>query len=257
MALSGAPSMAPDLNLNLALSGVVEATTAATAADDLAMRQSVTDLLRTTIVPGAGAELVGRQLAAFSAGDDSRSTLAGGATPGMSGTAGGASSGELMSRLGSTTLPGLQPLGDARAFSSGLADRLLMLGGPGAHSARLKLYPEHLGELKVDIRIEDGAAEVHFATTTPQAREAIENSLPRLRELFAEQGIQLTRTDVDAGSNPMGQPGADQQRRTTGDEHFQREHRWQPAAGARTAAIAGPGRSPAESATSRLLDVWA
>jgi len=219
--------------------------------DGAVLRQSVADLFRTPVIQGAGAELGGRQLAAFAMADDRGSTDLSRASTGAPGTAGSGSA-ALLNRPGSAALPGLQPLGDASAFSAGLADRLLMLGGPGSHTARLKLYPEHLGELKIDIRIDDGSAEVRFGTTTAQAREAIEGSLPRLRELFADQGIQLTRTQVDAGTGQMGHPGSETRQPMTGDWPAPSDSGGRPAAGA--TAVPGMG---APATTSRLLDVWA
>lgn len=248
-------TLARNLGLNLVTDGMPVVEAGALTADELALRLGAADLPR-GIAPGAGADLVGRQLAAFAAGPDSASLLAGSTAAGGPASADPASA-ALLNRLGTTTLPALMPLANSGTFAGGLADRLLMLGGPGVHSAKLKLYPEHLGELKVDIRIDDGAAEVWFATSTTQAREAIESSLPRLRELFAEQGIQLTRAQVDTGTSSMGNPGSQQQRQFSDDSWQRRDAGWRqvaalPGAGSLTG---GPGGSPG--AASRLLDTWA
>ena len=161
--------------------------------------------------------------------------------------------------LGSVSLPALQPLGNAASFANGLADRLLTLGGPGSHSARLQLHPEHLGALDVEIQLDDGTAQVWFGTSTPQARAAIEASLPKLHELFAEQGIQLTRTQVDSGSGQQsgystGQNG-DAYRRAPGSPAGYPGASWQQGTRAATALAGlpvGAGRP-----SNRLVDVWA
>jgi flagellar hook-length control protein FliK len=152
-------------------------------------------------------------------------------------------------------MPALQPLGDSGAFASGLADRLLTLGGPGAHSARLKLHPEHLGELDVEITMDDGTAQVWFGTTTSQARDAIEGSLPKLREMFADQGIDLTRTQIDTGGSQAGNPGSDTQRRMAGGAGAWSDlPAWREV---RAEATRGAAGGSAGSASARLLDVWA
>jgi flagellar hook-length control protein FliK len=162
----------------------------------------------------------------------------------------------VLARLGSTTLPALQPLGDASHFAGGLADRLLTLGGPGAHSAHLKLYPEHLGQLDVRIQMDDGTAQVWFGTTSSQAREAIEGSLPRLRELFADQGIQLTRTQVDTGTGQTGNPGSGHHHQwLAGSPPGEPDLRWR--GQLRPAPLIVPGLPRAALAPARLLDVWA
>jgi len=209
--------------------------------------------VRSPGLPGAGTEFLSGQLAAFAAGSDKSTGTGLSALTGTGTTDAGSAA--LLSRLGSTSLPPLQPLGDAGAFAGGLADRLLTLGGPGAHSARLKLHPEHLGELNVEINIEDGNAQVWFGTTTSQARDAIEGSLPRLRELFADQGIQLTRTQVDAGGAQAGNSGFGQERRmNSGAEAWNDAPAWQRG---RVGTSAEPAGGIAAGISARLLDVWA
>jgi flagellar hook-length control protein FliK len=225
--------------------------------DGLVLRAAPAEqLFRGTGLPGAGTEFLAGQLAAFAAAsDDSRGTGSGLPTLTGSGSS-DAGSAALLGRLGSTGLPPLQPLGQAGAFAGGLADRLLTLGGPGAHSARLKLHPESLGELDVEITMDDGTAQVWFGTTTSQARDAIEGSLPRLRELFADQGIQLTRTQVDVGGGQPGNSGFGQERRMTGGAGpWSDALAWQPDRPGTAAAERTGGITAGMSA--RLLDVWA
>lgn len=223
-----------------------------------ALRLSAADLLRNALPPGVGIELPGTspgpQIAAFASGSNSTTGLAGTAT--VTGSGGpDAGSAALLSRLGTTTLPPLQPLGNHASFAGGLADRLLNLGGAGSHTARLQLHPESLGKLDVEIQIEDGSAQVWFGTSTSQAREAIEASLPRLKELFADQGIALTRTHVDSGSGQMGNPGAFQQRQAPGSNPFAPELTGWAAARGEPSSPASPlaARGP----STRLVDVWA
>ncbi|MEQ1803214.1 MAG: flagellar hook-length control protein FliK [Gammaproteobacteria bacterium] len=222
--------------------------------DGLILRPAVPDLVGSAGLPVSGTELLAGQLAAFAVNSDTVTSSAG--MPAIAG-AGSADAGSstLLGRLGTTGLPPLQPLGDAGAFAGGLADRLLTLGGPGAHSARLKLHPENLGELDVEITMDDGTAQVWFGATTSQARDAIEGSLPRLREMFAEQGIQLTRTQIDSGSGQPGNSGFGQERRMTGGAAAWNDSpAWD---SGRSGATAAPAGGAAASTSVRLLDVWA
>ncbi|MDH5255437.1 MAG: flagellar hook-length control protein FliK [Gammaproteobacteria bacterium] len=236
--------------------GDLPAGSALAGTDGLVLRSAAAEqLVRGAGLAGTGTEFLAGQLAAFAAGSDGDTGRGLPAVTSSGGSGSDTGSAALLGRLGSTGLPPLQPQGDAGAFAGGLADRLLTLGGPGAHSARLKLHPESLGELDVEITMDDGTAQVWFGTTTSQARDAIEGSLPRLRDLFAEQGIQLTRTQVDVGGGQAGNPGFGQERRMTGgagawsDAPAWRQGR--PGGGAETA-----GRT-ADTLPARLLDVWA
>jgi flagellar hook-length control protein FliK len=93
----------------------------------------------------------------------------------------------------------LQPAADPQLFSSGLGNRLMLMSRDGVQSARLKLHPEHLGPLDVRIQIDDDGARVWFGAQHGQTREALEAAIPRLRELFADQGLQLVHADVTSG----------------------------------------------------------
>ncbi len=101
---------------------------------------------------------------------------------------------------GFTDLPALEPGADQQAWTQGLGERLLLMAEKGQQSATLRLQPEQLGPMQIHIRVdEDGASQVLFSAHHAQTRDAIEQALPRLRELFAEQGLNLAQADVDSG----------------------------------------------------------
>lgn len=101
---------------------------------------------------------------------------------------------------GLTDLPALDPAADQQAWTQGLGERLLLMAEKGQQSATLRLQPEQLGPLHIHIRVDDdGVSQVLFSAHHAHTREAIEQALPRLRELFAEQGLNLAQADVDSG----------------------------------------------------------
>lgn len=87
-----------------------------------------------------------------------------------------------------------QPVGSS-AWAEELGTRMTWMADRGQHSASLRLSPEHLGPLEVRIAIRDDQASVWFGAAHADTRAAIEQALPRLRELFASQGLSL----ADAG----------------------------------------------------------
>jgi len=92
----------------------------------------------------------------------------------------------------------LQPMADPQAFMKGLGQRLMVMSDAGVQSARLKLYPENLGALDIKIQVEDDSARVWFTAQNGQAREALEAALPKLKEMFAQQGMNLLQADVES-----------------------------------------------------------
>jgi flagellar hook-length control protein FliK len=96
------------------------------------------------------------------------------------------------------------PVGSA-AWSEEIAARLTLMTENGKHSASLRLSPEHLGPMEVRIAVNDDQASVWFGAAHADTRAAIEQALPRLRELFESQGLSL----ADAGvfrEPPRDQP---------------------------------------------------
>ncbi len=91
----------------------------------------------------------------------------------------------------------LQPLANQGAWAKGLGNRMLTMSEDGIQTARIKLYPEHLGPLEVRIQLDQDVAKVWFGTNHGQTREALESALPRLKEMFQEQGMNLVQADVD------------------------------------------------------------
>jgi flagellar hook-length control protein FliK len=66
-----------------------------------------------------------------------------------------------------------------------------MLAGGQLKTAEIRLTPAELGPLKIQVVIEDGTANVSFQSQHAVTRDAIEQALPRLRELLAENGLTL------------------------------------------------------------------
>jgi flagellar hook-length control protein FliK len=55
----------------------------------------------------------------------------------------------------------------------------------------LQLHPAELGAMEIEILTQEGVASVDFAAVQPATRDLLEASLPRLRELLLQQGLQL------------------------------------------------------------------
>lgn len=83
-----------------------------------------------------------------------------------------------------------EPVGTAK-WADALGARLTMMATRGEQHGSLRLSPEHLGPLEVQIRVQDDRASVWFGAQHADTRAALQDALPRLRELFAASGMQL------------------------------------------------------------------
>ncbi len=63
-------------------------------------------------------------------------------------------------------------------------------------SAQLRLNPAELGRIDIQVNIEKDKANVVFTTQQGVVKEAIEQALPRLREMLAEEGVDLENVDI-------------------------------------------------------------
>ncbi len=87
------------------------------------------------------------------------------------------------------------PVGTAQ-WAEEIGSRMTMMVEQGKHTASLRLSPEHLGPLEVRITMNGDQASVQFGAAHVDTRNAIENALPRLREMFASTGLSLADANV-------------------------------------------------------------
>lgn len=81
-------------------------------------------------------------------------------------------------------------------WNNQMQSRLRWMSNLKISSAELKLHPAELGSIEIKIITEDDQAKVSFVTNNATAKELIESSLPKLRDLLADSGLQLEQSDV-------------------------------------------------------------
>jgi flagellar hook-length control protein FliK len=89
------------------------------------------------------------------------------------------------------------PVGQTE-FASDVGQQIVMLAGSRARSAELALTPAELGPVRVSIEMRGQEATVVLAAAAAATRTALEEALPRLREMFAQQGLNLAEASVNA-----------------------------------------------------------
>jgi flagellar hook-length control protein FliK len=99
-------------------------------------------------------------------------------------------------------------------FGPELGERLLWLVRDGLHEARLQLNPRDLGPVEVRLSVGDGTAQLSFSAQHAGTVAAVQQSLPQLRDLLAQQGLQLGQANVF--HQPAGDGEAARQQHTPG-----------------------------------------
>ncbi len=79
-----------------------------------------------------------------------------------------------------------------------MTQKVAWLARDGGHTAHIRLDPPELGSLTVKVSVDsDSNTQISFVAATPQARDMLESQMGRLREMLAQQGMDLSRADVD------------------------------------------------------------
>ena len=81
-------------------------------------------------------------------------------------------------------------------WAEALNERVTWMAGKSIQRAEIRLNPANMGPIRIDLSISDDAATVTFSAQHAVTREAIEQALPRLREMLNENGIALAHTNV-------------------------------------------------------------
>lgn len=128
-------------------------------------------------------------------------------------------------------------------WGEALAARLSVMASQGEQQATLRLTPEELGPLEIRMSVGEERVSVVFSAQQGETRSALQDSLPRLRELFAQAGLPTLDAGVSQQAPRQPRSSAALPRGTAGAE---------PVAPALPAV-----REHALRLGNRLLDTWA
>lgn len=109
------------------------------------------------------------------------------------------------------------PVGN-RGWDAEIGQKVVLLVNRQESRAELTLTPPHLGKVEVSISVNGDQTSATFVSASPAAREALEQALPRLREILAEAGITLGQASVNAESARRDKDGSPTQGRGDGQD---------------------------------------
>ncbi|MES9830738.1 MAG: flagellar hook-length control protein FliK [Candidatus Thiodiazotropha sp. DIVDIV] len=104
----------------------------------------------------------------------------------------------------SIALPLNTPVGQP-GWDQAVGERIQWMVNQNVQQAEIKLTPPNLGPLEIKISIHNDQTNVTFIAAQAPTREALESSIPRLREMFGE--INLNLANVDVGQHQTGDSG--------------------------------------------------
>jgi flagellar hook-length control protein FliK len=101
----------------------------------------------------------------------------------------------LTSPTGSSSLSIAPALGEG-PWAAALGQQALFIAKNQMGSAQLNLNPEHLGPIQITLDLKHDQASAVFVSPHEAVRQAIEASLPQLRDMFTQAGLELGQTQV-------------------------------------------------------------
>jgi len=87
------------------------------------------------------------------------------------------------------------PLHDPR-WNQQLGDRVLWMARGEAQTAQINITPAQLGPIQISISLQGDQMTAQFISAHQEVRQALEDAMPRLREMLANAGINLGQANV-------------------------------------------------------------
>ena len=103
-------------------------------------------------------------------------------------------------------------------FDEAVGSRLTWMAEQKIGHAHIKITPSDLGTVEVRLRLDGDRVHADFSSAQPEVRQALENSLPKLRDMLGQQGFQLAQADVGHRQDSRPSPDAPVASHTGGED---------------------------------------
>ncbi len=91
-------------------------------------------------------------------------------------------------------------------FDDAIGARVSWLAEQKIGHAQIRITPHDLGQVDIKLQLDGDRVHASFNSAHADVRQALESSLPRLREMLGEQGLQLAHADVGQQSQQQAGP---------------------------------------------------
>ncbi|WP_159105292.1 flagellar hook-length control protein FliK [Shewanella marina] len=96
-------------------------------------------------------------------------------------------------------------------FAPVMQQQAMHMVNNGINKMEIRLDPAELGQMMIRVQVQGDQTQVQFSALQPQTRDLLEQAMPRLREMLAEQGMNLTDSGVNDGQQQNEQTNQDEQ----------------------------------------------
>ncbi|MEZ9236183.1 flagellar hook-length control protein FliK [Shewanella sp. 10N.286.52.A9] len=96
-------------------------------------------------------------------------------------------------------------------FAPVMKQQLITMVGQGVQHAEIRLDPAELGHMVVRVQVHGEQTQVQFQVAQSQTRDLVEQAIPKLREMLAEEGLQLADSHVSQDGDNESKSEYDEQ----------------------------------------------
>ncbi|MEJ2790817.1 MULTISPECIES: flagellar hook-length control protein FliK [unclassified Pseudoxanthomonas] len=102
-------------------------------------------------------------------------------------------------------------------FDEDVADAVRWMADQKIGHAHIKVTPNDLGTVEIRLRLDGDRVHADFTSAQADVRQALENSLPKLRDMLGQHGFQLAHADVGQQHAPPSHGGTAQHGESAAD----------------------------------------
>ncbi|MGB4497746.1 MAG: flagellar hook-length control protein FliK [Methylococcaceae bacterium] len=100
------------------------------------------------------------------------------------------------------------------AWNQEMGERIVWMNNQGISSAEIKMNPQNMGPITVRIDMNQDQATIAFTAQNSEVRTALENSIPKLREMLTSQNVNLAEVNVSQQSSNSTNSDSNRQQQT-------------------------------------------
>lgn len=104
-----------------------------------------------------------------------------------------------------------------RDFADAVKDKVMLMISQKLQQFDITLDPPELGNMQVRVNLQGEQASVNFVVQNQQAKEALEQNMHKLRDLLADQGVDVGDANVEQQSQQSGNEANNEE--NTGNNH--------------------------------------
>ncbi len=115
-------------------------------------------------------------------------------------------------------LTALTPDLNTDQFGETLGTQLTYMADQKISHARIRVSPHEMGTIEINLRLDGDRVHADFSSPQADVRQALESSLPKLRDLLGQQGFQLAQADVGHRDSSQSSPSSNGERTGLGPD---------------------------------------